>query len=150
MSNSDHNELETLFDEARTTHTPHFLTPDVGGPTFLLHPEGMKATDVSNAVEAAQPRPDRIRGTVTLNRMASAIAYVLEFKRQGTAGYCFNTTNGGVTLDVVFDHHVGNSNKTAIECDQHDDGARWCGHVARYPFPVSPELAPGRPFAART
>lgn len=148
MSDSSNSQLETLFEEAKIAHRPHFLTPDVGGPTFLLHPEGMKATDVSKAVEAAQLFPDRIRGTVTLNRMASAIAYVNEFKRQGTAGYAYNTSNGGISLDVVFDHHVGNSNKTALE-DGDDDGARWCGHVARYPFPISPELAAWKAVCGR-
>lgn len=151
MSNSDRNDLETLFEEAKACHTPHLLRPEDGepGPVYLLHPEGIKAVDVTAAMDAARPRPRRIKGTVTLSRMASAIAYVLEFKRPGTAGYAYSTTNGGVTLDVVFDHHIGNTS-AATECaEEDDDGARWCGHVARYPFPISPELAAWKAVCGR-
>jgi uncharacterized protein YfdQ (DUF2303 family) len=139
MSNADCNELETLFEEAKITHTPHYLTVEGHGPTYLLRPKGMEATDVTAAIEAAAPRPKRIKGTVTLDRMASLVGYVQEFKRDGTTGYVYATQGGGVAMQVVFDHHRGNATLATLDGD--DEGARWCGHTAGYAFPISPELA---------
>lgn len=137
MSNSDNNDLETLFDEAKTCHTPHFLSPDACDITYLVHPEGVKAVDVTAAIEASQARPRRVKGTVLLDRMASVVAYVNEFKAPSSAGFVY-TQGGNITMDVVIDHHEGRTVRPSAPAD--DTGARWCQHTARYPFPVSPEL----------
>lgn len=100
------------------------------GVTQLLVPEGYRAHDMTAAIEAARPAPNRKKGTVLLHDLDSFLTYV---KQQGNpASTRIFADHDARTLTAIFNDH-GNVDA--------GDGAGWRDHRAVYTAELSKEFS---------
>jgi uncharacterized protein YfdQ (DUF2303 family) len=91
--------------------------------THLLVPPEYKHIDITEAIEKAQPEPNRLKGAVTLGDLDSLLTYMTDQGAQAT-GYVYADPDSR-TITTIF-----NDTKA---------GANWRDHRASYTATLTPE-----------
>lgn len=76
-----------------------------GGHYYVMVPTGYKREDITEAVEKAQPQPNRKRGTVALKSVASLLDYCAD-QAMPTSGYIYADPDARSITAVFNDHRA--------------------------------------------
>jgi uncharacterized protein YfdQ (DUF2303 family) len=98
---------------------------DAAATQAVALPIGVKLYSVKHLLDEHRTAPERLKGSATLDTLASLIAHVERFKDEGTA--VFARATDSPTLQAVYDYHRGPSDP------------RFGQHRATYAFPLSRE-----------
>lgn len=82
-------------------------TQTVGGITFALVPQNYKREDLTDAIEKAEPTPNRKKGTVALTSIDSFLQYIAD-QNQSTTAYIYANPEAQ-TLTAVFNDNKENA-----------------------------------------
>lgn len=122
----DNSALETLL----ALKTAATAARQIGATHHLILPPSYQAQDVTAAVEKAQPRPSRKRGTVELANLESLMRYCKD-QPCNAEGYIYADPEA-VTLTAVFNDHQGDDPgwrdfRAVFEAKRSHELAIWLG-----------------------
>lgn len=130
MSATDEAPAAFQLAEALTILTAGALAPtEVKGAHFVAVPPGYSHTDITKTIEAAQPRPNRKRGSVSLKDLGSFAAYCTD-QQADTSAYIYADPDAR-TITAVFNDQrdlPGWRDHTAtFQAEYTAEFARWLG-----------------------
>lgn len=128
-------EAKAVADLVRELLEPSIVQVTSEGKTVevLVAPKGTEVTSVKDLVDEYRDKPERIIGTAQLTELDSFIAHVKGHKDDDSALFADRTPTAPALL-AVYDYHPIVEGTTGAAKE-----ARFCGHRARYSFPISDE-----------
>jgi uncharacterized protein YfdQ (DUF2303 family) len=135
MTMGEHTEAKAVADLVRELIPPKLMTVAAEGLAVdvLVAPKGLEVTSVKELVDEYRKKPERIIGTAQLTELDSFIVHVIRFSDENSALFADRTPTAPALVAVYDYHPVADGEAGAAK------EARFCGHRARYCFPISDE-----------
>ena len=148
MDTIHHTEAAAIAEIAKKSQQATTVAIEADGrkASVLLVPDGQKATSLKPLLDEYLKAPERIKGTAEITSLDSFIAHANRFQDDESALFAHRDPTAP-SLIAVYDYHpVVDGAGVAAKV------ARFCGHKARYSFPVADEWvawtqASGKPMA---